>query len=51
MKYCKNCCIQDWCKLVYWFGSRKTIYKYVKEYKIDCHHYKRKWWKFWIKEE
>lgn len=49
--YCDNC--KNWyCKLIYWIGSKplKTIYNYVKENKIkNCFHYKRKWYKFWVK--
>ncbi len=49
-KYCNNCCLQYWCKVVCWFGSRPTttIYNFVNENNINCDYYERKWWKFWI---
>ncbi len=53
MKYCQNCSMQDWCKVVIWFGSNpmKSIYDFVNENNIEnCHCYNRKWWKFWIKQ-
>ncbi len=51
--YCKNCRMKWYCSLIPWAGSDPilTVHDYVSKNNIEnCHHYRRKWWKFWIKE-
>lgn len=53
MKHCKNCSLQYWCKIVLWMGTRppETIYSFIQKHPdVDCFHYKRKVWKFWVKD-